>query len=507
MSHVMGFIQYILGLGPSVMMPIIIFALSMAFRMPVAKGLRSALLIGIGFVAINLVIGLLVGALGPASQAMVHNLGVKLTVLDVGWPVASAVAFGTTSIVPWIFVLGIALNLGLIALKLVKTLDVDMWNYWHFIFGAAFVYAITGNFVLAIAVGLVSELVVLKLADFTAPIVQDYYKLPGISLPHVDTVSFSPVGWTLNKIIDRIPGLNRIQADPSSIQERFGVAGEPMVMGTVLGALIAVLAYYPQFGTDFGTAFGKVLTVAITLGAAMLVLPRMVGILMEGLVPLSDGAQHFIQDRFPGRDLYIGLDAAIVVGFPNNIATGLILVPITLILAVGMSLLGLNHVLPFTDLAVLPFFAVWANTWSRGNIVRGVIIGSVFIVVILTVATFLAAPQTQLAHAAGFNVPGATQMSSLDTGAHLVQFVLAFGFLLSNVSAYGTGFLVWCLFIVAATVASYIVYFIYIAKGHVPGMDDKDLYVAKPKKSSVEPVQRGEQNEADSAQASVRGRS
>ncbi len=479
----MDAINWVLGLGPSVMMPIMIFILCMIFLMPLGRSVRAALLIGIGFVGINLVIGLLVGALGPPAQAMVHNIGVKLTVLDVGWPVAAAVAFGTVSIVPWIFVLGILMNLGLIALNWTKTLDVDMWNYWHFIFGAAFVYAITNNFVLAIFIGLLTELVILKLADFVGPVIQDYYNLPGITTPHLDTVGYSPIGWVFNKILDRIPWVNTLEADPGSIQERYGVLGEPMVVGTVLGLIIGLLGFYPQLGSNFGSALSKILTTGITLGAAMLILPRMVAILMEGLVPLSEGAQRFIQTRFPGRELYIGLDGAILVGFPNNITVGLILVPITLIVAVLMSLINLNHMLPFTDLAVLPFFAIWANTWSRGNIVRGVIIGTAFIVFLLTLGTFLAPAQTQLAQAAHFsvsNLPAGTQMSSLDTGAHLVPFALAFPWLLSRVSTFGPLFFWWTVLLLAIAVACYAIYIAYILRGHVPGMDDKALYTHKP---------------------------
>ena len=482
MSSVMNVINYILNLGPSVMMPIIIFVLSMIFRMPFGRAIRAALLIGIGFVAINLVIGMLVGALGPAAQAMVKNIGINLDVVDAGWPVAAAISFGTASVVPWIFLLGILMNVGLIAIRYTKTLDVDMWNYWHFIFTAAFVYAITTSLPLAVGIGLVTELIVLKLADFTAPIVQDYYQLPGVSLPHTETVTWSPVGWVLNKFLDHVPGINKVQVNPETIQKRYGVMGEPMVVGTVLGLVIGLLGFFPGFSTDFGKSFGQVLTTAITLGAAMLVLPRMVAILMEGLVPLSEGAQKFIQDRFPGRELYIGLDAAIVIGFPNNITVGLIMVPITIVLAVVMSLLGLNRMLPFTDLAVLPFLVIWANTWSRGNIVRGVINGTVFMLFILSIGSFLAPAQTALATAAHFQLPagmaGATLISSLDSGAHLAPFVLAFGFVYNTIAALGTRFLIWSWFIVLSTVACYIAYFVYIARGHVPGMDDKALYVA-----------------------------
>jgi len=497
MSVVMNVINYILGLGPSVMMPIIIFILCMVFRMPFGRSVRAAILIGIGFVAINLVIGLLTQTLGPAAKAMVDNIGIHLNVLDVGWPVAAAISFGTVSVVPWVFVLGIALNLVLIVLRFTKTLDVDMWNYWHFIFTAAFVYVITGSLLIALGLALITELLVLKLADIAAPIVQDYYGLPGISLPHTETISWTPVGWSLNKVLDRIPGINRLHADPGTIQERFGVVGEPMIIGTVLGGIIGVLAYYPGFATGFGTAFGKILVTAITLGAVMLVLPRMVAILMEGLVPLSEGAQAFISRRFPGRDLYIGLDAAIVVGFANNMTVALIMVPITLVLAIILSFIGLNHMLPFTDLAVLPFLVIWANTWSRGNIVRGVIIATIFMAGILSIGTFLAPMTTTLAHGAHFSIPKNTlQISSLDSGSHLVPFLLVFGFAVKQIGSYGSGFLIWSAAWVVFSLVCYIAYFAYVARGHVPGMDDKALYVSAEATEAI-PAEMGAEVFAD----------
>jgi len=161
-------IQYILDLGPSVVLPLIIFILSLILRMKIGKAVRAALTIGVGFIGINLVIGLMVNTLGPAAESLVKNTGLSLPILDMGWPVAAAISFGTTAMVPWIFVLGIAVNLALIWVRFTKTLNVDMWNYWHFIFAAAFVYIATENFVLGIVIALVTEVIVLPLLAWMA---------------------------------------------------------------------------------------------------------------------------------------------------------------------------------------------------------------------------------------------------------------------------------------------------------------------------------------------------
>ncbi|MDO9545693.1 MAG: PTS transporter subunit IIC [Pelolinea sp.] len=437
MQAVMGVIQYILDLGPTVMMPIIVFALSMVFGIKANKAFRAAITIGIGFIAINLVVGLMVNALAPATNAMVANLGVEMDIMDVGWPIGAAIAFGTSQVVPWIFVLGILMNVVMLAKNWTQTANIDMWNYWHFIFVAGFVNVAlrdalgqTTAMVVAIGVSLVGAAMTLKLADWTAPIVQKFFELPGVSLPHMETVTWAPVGYAVNWLVDRIPVVKDWHADPDTIKEKFGVLGETMIVGTILGLIIALLAFAPGLGTDFGGNLAKILNTSISLGAVMMVLPRMVSILMEGLMPLSEGAREFITKKFPGRKIHIGLDAAIAIGHPANVATGLLMVPIALALAVAMNAIGLNRMLPFADLAILPFYAIWAVGWSKGNIIRGVINGTVFLGGMLYIATKLALYLTTMGAEVGFQMPeGAALISSIDVGAHLNGYMLALPFI------------------------------------------------------------------------------
>ena len=41
---------------------------------------------------------------------------------------------------------------------------------------------------------------------------------------------------------------------------------------------------------------------AISMGAVMFLMPRMVKILMEGLIPISEAARSFLQKRYGDRD-------------------------------------------------------------------------------------------------------------------------------------------------------------------------------------------------------------
>ena len=162
----------------------------------------------------------------------------------------------------------------------------------------------------------------------------------------------------------------------------------------------------------------SILTLAMSLAAAMFLLPRMVAILMEGLMPISEAARKFVQKRFPGRQFYIGLDSAVAVGQPAVIATSLILVPVTLLLAVVLAPLG-NQVLPLVDLATIPFIVAIMVAVFRGNIVRSVIGGGILIGFGLFIATWVAPTFTKVAVDSGFKLgEGQTVISSLVDGAN-----------------------------------------------------------------------------------------
>jgi PTS system galactitol-specific IIC component len=70
-------VDFILGLGPSIMLPIIMTIFGVILGQGLQKSFRAGVTIGIGFVGVNLVIGLLMGAVGPAANASVQSLGLK----------------------------------------------------------------------------------------------------------------------------------------------------------------------------------------------------------------------------------------------------------------------------------------------------------------------------------------------------------------------------------------------------------------------------------------------
>ncbi|KAJ0073084.1 PTS galactitol transporter subunit IIC [Bacillus altitudinis] len=405
-------VDFILDLGPTIMLPIIMTLFGMILRQGFKKSFRAGITIGIGFVGVNLVINLLVSGLGPAAKAMVNSLGLKLDILDVGWPIGAAISFGTP-VAPLMIPLVLLLNVILLSVNFTKTLNVDIWNFWHLIFAASVTYYAYHNMFLALAVGLIVSAITLKLADWTAPTIEHHFGLKGVSMAHAETVNFAPLMYASNRVIDKIPGLNKIHADPETLKKRFGIFGEPLVMGLILGIIIGLLGGYDAKG---------VMTLGIQMAAVLVLMPRMVALLMEGLIPISEGARSYIQKRFPGKNVYIGLDTAIVIGHPANMAVALLMVPISILLAV---VLPYNGMLPFADLSVLPFTVVWAVAAARGNIIRGLINSIFTLMIVFFIATNLAPLATTMGKAVGFDFPeGANMISGIDLGSHVIPWIM-----------------------------------------------------------------------------------
>ncbi len=406
------------NLGSTVVLPIFIFLLAWAMGAKPARAFRAGVTIGIAFIGINLVIGLMWGSLSGVAQAMVTNTGIQRDVVDVGWPSAAAIAFGS-SVGLWVIPIALIVNVVLLLTNVTKTLNVDIWNFWHFAFIGSLIVAATGNLTYGLIAAAIAAAFALFLADWTAKAVQNFYGLPGISIPHLTSAPIVPIAIGVNWLIEKIPGLRDWNADTDTIQKKFGVLGEPIIQGLVIGLFLGVIGYYNA--GDFGTVLSKILQCGMNLAAVMLLLPRMVKILMEGLIPVSEAARTFMQKHYGGREFYIGLDSAILIGHPAAISSSLILVPLAILLSV---ILPGNRVILFADLAIIPFVVAMCAPLMKGNVVRIIIAGLLTLGVGFYIGTGMADLFTNAAVAAKFALPeNAVKITSIGDGFMWTPFV------------------------------------------------------------------------------------
>ena len=424
MDLVISFFSGLSSLGVSVVMPIVLTIIGMAFGAGFGKSLKAGLTVGIGFIGLNLVINQLMGTdLAGAVTAMVHRFGLSLSVMDVGWPAASAIAMGSivgTIIIP----LSLLVNVVMLLTNTTQTADVDIWNYWHFAFTGALVAIVTGNVAFGIAAAVINEVIVLIIGDVTAPMVEKSLGLPGVSIPHGFSGAYAPIAFAMDWIIDKIPGLNKVDINVESLQKRFGVFGDPVLLGSIIGLVIGVLAGYgflPAVGAD-GKATPSFLATAVSMGAVMVLIPKMAALLMEGLLPISDAASAFIQKHFQSRGkIYIGLDSAVGTGHPVTLTMALILVPFAILLAF---ILPGNKVMPLVDLACIPYMLVLVTPIVRQNGFRGILTGIVVLAVGLYIATDLAPLITTAAASVNFDMNGAAAISSICDGANPLTWII-----------------------------------------------------------------------------------
>lgn len=414
MNYIVGFFDWLQSLGVSVFMPIVILVMGLIFGLGFAKSLKAGLIVGIGFIGLNLIINQLLGtSLSPAVQAMIDKYNLALSVIDVGWPATAAIALGS-QIGVLIIPVGVLVNFLMLLTNTTQTINVDIWDFWHFAFTGALAAIFTGSFAIGMSIAIINMIIIMVLADITAEQIEKSLGIPGVSLPHGFSTAYAPIAMAFNWLIDKIPGVRDIDLNFENLTDKLGILGEPMIIGTVIGLVIGAVAGYDVAG---------ILGLGVSLGAVLVLIPKMAAMLMEGLEPISEAAGDFIKKRFSNRGkIYIGLDSAIGVGHPITLTVAYLLMPLTLLLAI---FLPGNKVMPFADLSVLPWMFVLITPIVNNNGFRALVIGLIVLVFGLYISTDLAPLMTQAAINVGFQMPeGATMISSICDGANPLTWLL-----------------------------------------------------------------------------------
>lgn len=381
-------VSYFLSFKSYVVLPVIIFILALIFRMKPVDALKSSLLIGIGFIGIFMSFNYFVSIVDPVVKALITRSGLNMGILDTGWPPLAAITW-SFSLTPLFLLVFLLINIVMLALRWTRTVDIDIWNYWHVIFAAILVYGVTSNITLTIIAGVAAFIITLKLSDWTAPAVNRIAGMSGICIPHLSGITHYPVALAINALFDRIPGFNKIEADPEKLKSAIGLFAEPMFLGLIIGAGLGIGAGYDIKQTS-ELAFG--------FSAVVYILPKMSGILGSALVPVSEAMKSFIARYLPGLGTtYIGLDVAVLFSMPSAVVTAILLMPVAIVLA--FILPGVRFI-PLGDLTnlLVPMSVICVAT--RGNIVRAFIIGIPVVIANLYIATAMSPLLVNLAAAA-----------------------------------------------------------------------------------------------------------
>lgn len=412
--------SYIISLGASVMMPIIFTIIGLCIGMKFGKALLSGLYVGVGFVGLGVVTALLTNNFGDPLSAISQIYHLQLNVFDMGWPAAASVAYNT-AVGALIIPICLGVNFLMLITKTTRTVNIDLWNYWHFAFiGAVAYFVMDESLAWGYFAAIICYIVTLVFADITADKFQGYYdNLDGISIPQPFVQSFVPFTWVINWVLDKIPGFSKLDIDAAGLKKKFGVLGEPLVLGVIVGILIGIVAKLD---------IKKILFLGITMGAVMELIPRVTKLFIDGLMPISEKTKEIVGKKFNGKRVNIGMSPALVIGHPTTLVATLLLIPTYLIIAVALP--G-NQFLPLASLAGLFYLFPMILPYTKGNVVKTYVIGLVALAVGLYFVTNMAPDFTKAAAAVyaatgdqAAKVPEGFSAGSMDFASSLFGYVI-----------------------------------------------------------------------------------
>ena len=127
----------------------------------------------------------------------------------------------------------------------------------------------------------------------------------------------------------------------------------------MIGCVIGILARYE---------IPKILMLGVQMGAVMELIPRITGLFIEGLMPISDATKSLIARKFKkSAGLNIGMSPALVIGHPATLVVSLLLIPVIILLSV---VLPGNEFLPLASLAGMFYLFPLVLPITKGNVFK-----------------------------------------------------------------------------------------------------------------------------------------
>lgn len=361
--------------------------LALCLRMKPAAALRQSLMIGSGLIGVHVLSSFMLAVMVPAAERIELGRGADGMILCTGMSTWFS-AMMTLPFVVLIYPLGILINRFLLRFGFTKTADVDFINYFCFLTPAVPVWLYTKNVALCLIIFAFFLVVNLKLADWAAPMVQEFYQMEGVSVMHhaagLQMLYCVGVNW----LLDRLPVINRLDVSLGDIQKKLGPLGDPTAFCFLTGAVVGMLS-------------GQNMAGAVMLGFAMTVVsqmfPKAIGVFMEGLSPIAARLRELMTKGLETKGVHMGVDAAVLTGDPDVVSISALWMPIYVALHL---LLPWSRVVPgpesFSVSMMVAVCLPFAGGKEKGNVFRVLVMLLVFTCVLMYTASYVAPYVTQL---------------------------------------------------------------------------------------------------------------
>lgn len=400
------------GLGSFLLIPVFFFLLGLASRTGVQRSGQCALEVLGSTVAIQLLISTLSGQLVTLVNTMIDTYSLSTGAANLHWQKAAEVTLNS-DILYWVLPGAMLLNLLMLACRVTRVLNMDLWSLWQAAFAGVLVQQLTGEMWYGLTAALLMVVLQIILADvFTAPV----SRLTGtshITFTQSFAVGTAPLAWLCNFLINLIPGLRdrRVSLEQS---RRGNFLLEPSLWGLILGFIMGMAAGLPLYDA---------VSFALVAAGCLFALPRLLRVFGRAaasvLEPLA--ARKTYHGRLP---LNVAVNAVVGTANATTLLSAIILVPVTVALA---AVLPGNLVLPQGDVAMLLYLMIFVTAMSGGCLLRSLVTGLISAIAMLYSGTLLTYLFTAAAKAMDAATYGAGEFNTLCNTANPLSLLFVEG--------------------------------------------------------------------------------
>ena len=386
--------------------------LGLASRAGVQRSGQCALAVLGSTVAIQLLISTLSGQLVTLVNTMIDTYSLSTGAANLYWQKAAEVTLNS-DILYWVLPGAVLLNLLMLACRVTRVLNMDLWSLWQAAFAGVLVQQLTGEMWYGLTAALLMVVLQIILADvFTAPV----SRLTGtshITFTQSFAVGTAPLAWLCNFLINLIPGLRdrRVSLEQS---RRGNFLLEPSLWGLILGFIMGMAAGLPLYDA---------VSFALVAAGCLFALPRLLRVFGRAaasvLEPLT--ARKAYHGRLP---LNVAVNAVVGTANATTLLSAIILVPVTVALA---AVLPGNLVLPQGDVAMLLYLMIFVTAMSGGCLLRSLVTGLISAIVMLYSGTLLTYLFTAAAKAMDAATYGAGEFNTLCNTANPLSLLFVEG--------------------------------------------------------------------------------
>lgn len=362
------------GLGSFLLIPVFFFLLGLASRTGVQRSGQCALAVLGSSVGIQLLISTLGGRLVTVVNTMIDRYALSTGAANLHWQVAADLTAGR-DILYWVLPVAVLINLLMLACRVTRVLNMDLWSLWQAAFVGVLVQQLTGILWMGLTAALLLFILQVILADiFTAPVGR-VLGTNHVTFTQSFAVGAAPLAWLVTFLLNKIPGLRDRHFSPEHTK-RGGFLLEPTLWGLIAGIIIGLAA---------GMSLYDTISFALVVAGCLFALPRLLRVFARAVGSVLDpiAEKNARRGRLP---LNVAVNAVVGAANATSVLSAVILVPVAVVLAV---VLPGNLVLPQGDIAMLLYLMIFITALSGGCLVRSLITGLIGIVAMLYSGTLL----------------------------------------------------------------------------------------------------------------------